>query len=170
MDDFKFTLLPRTTGLLLSKDTLGDSVEWLYDLTIGYPGIEPGENPEDVMTMKRIFCEGNGPHQIHVYIQRYRLDSLPSDTFQFTQWLLERWAEKDQRMIYFNQHGKFPEEADIESNNERIYGNGTTFKVPITLQHTLTECLGYLLYFIFYIPIVYLIIHTTRTVYAAVVN
>lgn len=161
--------MPRTTGLLLCKDILGDSIEWLYDLTIGYPGIESGENPEDVMTMKRIFCEGNGPHKIHVYIQRYRLDSLPSDTENFTKWLLERWTEKDKRLIYFNEHGKFPEETDIENNNERIYGNGRTFKIPITLRHTIRECFSYLLYFIFYIPIIYIIIHTMRSVYIAAV-
>lgn len=169
-DDFKFTLLPRTTGLLLCKDTLGDSVEWLYDLTIGYPGIEPGQNPEDVMTMKRIFCERNGPHKIHIFIRRYRIDSLPSDTENFSRWLLETWAEKDKRLIYFNEHGKFAEESDIgEGENERIYGNGRTYKIPIALQHPLWECLGYWLYFIIYIPLVYLIVYSMRSVYAALV-
>jgi hypothetical protein len=169
-DDLKFSLLPRTTGLLLCKETLRDSVEWLYDLTIGYPDIPPGENPEDVMTMKRIFCEGNGPHKIHVHIQRYRLDTIPSDTENFTKWLLEKWTEKDKRLVYFNDHGKFPEESDLgEGEDERILGHRRTFKIPISLQHTIRECFGYWLYFIIYIPIIYIIIHSMRTVYAAVI-
>lgn len=166
-DDYKFTLLPRTTGLMLCKETLGDSVEWLYDLTVGYPGIEPGQNPEDVMTMKRIFCEGNGPHEIHIHMRRYRLADLPTDTERFTHWLLDRWTEKDRRLVYFNEHGKFPEESDFD--NERIY-NGRTVKVPIQLQNTLKECYGYWLYLLIYIPIIYAILHLTRFAYTTIVQ
>ncbi|KAI8646247.1 acyltransferase-domain-containing protein [Parasitella parasitica] len=166
MDDYKFTLLPRTTGLLLCKQTLGDSVEWLYDLTVGYPGIEPGQNPEDVMTMKRIFCEGNGPHEIHIYMRRYRLRDLPTDTEQFTHWLLNRWTEKDKRLVYFNEHGKFLEESDIET--DRIY-NGRTVKIPIQLQNTLRECYGYWLYLIIYVPVIYAILHFLRLAYTTIV-
>ncbi|RCH95119.1 hypothetical protein CU098_007294 [Rhizopus stolonifer] len=164
MDDFKFTLLPRTTGLMLCRDTLDNSVEWLYDLTIAYPGIEPGENPEDVMTMKRIFCEGNGPHKIHIHIRRYRLDTLPSGTENFTQWLLERWAEKDKRLVYFNQHGSFPEESDLD--NDRWLGHHRTIKVQLALQHVLRECFGYWFYFILYIPIIFLIRYLFTFIYA----
>ncbi|GAA5807366.1 hypothetical protein MFLAVUS_000725 [Mucor flavus] len=163
MDDFKFSLLPRTTGLLLCKETLGDSAEWLYDLTIGYPGIPVGENPEDVMTMQSIFCKGTGPKRIHVYIRRYRLDKIPSDTENFSKWLLENWTEKDKRLIYFNRHGKFAEEADL---GEGIYENDRTFRVPITLRNTIRECFGYWLYFILYIPLIYIIIYSTLSVYA----
>ncbi|KAI8082372.1 hypothetical protein BDF21DRAFT_338403 [Thamnidium elegans] len=163
MDDFKFSLLPRTTGLLLCKETLGDSVEWLYDLTIGYPGIPVGENPEDVMTMQSIFCKGTGPKRIHVYIRRYRLDKIPSDTENFSKWLLENWTEKDKRLIYFNRHGKFAEEADLD---EGVYENDRTFRVPITLRNTIRECFGYWLYFILYIPLIYIIIYSTLSVYA----
>ncbi|KAF1804523.1 acyltransferase-domain-containing protein [Mucor lusitanicus] len=167
MDDYKFTLLPRTTGLMLCKETLGDSVEWLYDLTVGYPGIEPGQNPEDVMTMKRIFCEGNGPHEIHIHMRRYRLADLPTDTESFTHWLLDRWTEKDKRLIYFNEHGKFPEESDLD--NDRIY-NGRTVKIPIQLQNTLKECYGYWLYLLIYIPIIYAMLHLTRFAYTTIVQ
>lgn len=129
MDDYKFALLPRTTGLLLCKDVLGDKVQWLYDLTIGYPDIPAGENPEDVMTMKRIFCDRNGPHKIHIHVRRYRIDTLPSDPVQFTQWLFDRWAEKDKRLIYYNQHGKFPEEPILEDEDELCYRRDRTIKI-----------------------------------------
>jgi hypothetical protein len=156
---------------MLCKETLGDSVEWLYDLTVGYPGIPAGENPEDVMTMKRIFCDGTGPHKIHIHIRRYRLDSLPKETEQFTQWLLDRWTEKDKRLIYFNEHSRFPEEEELgEGEDERILGHGRTVKVPLKLQHPIRECFGFLLYFVCYIPIVFLILHSTRYVYATILE
>lgn len=142
----------------------------MYDLTIGYPGIEPGQNPEDVMTMKRIFCERKGPNKIHILIRRYRIDSLPSDTENFSRWLLETWAEKDRKLIYFNEHGKFAEESDIgEGEDERVFDNGRTYKIPISLRNPLWECLGYWFYFIIYIPLVYCIVYSMRTVYAAIV-
>lgn len=146
---------------------MGDSVEWIYDLTIAYPGIEPGNNPEDVMTMKRMFCEGRGPHQIHIFVERFRLDSLPSDADNFTTWLLERWALKDKRLIYFNEHGKLPEAADLGfDEDERIF-NGRTVKVPLKLHHPFRECYSYLTYLILYIPLVYLIISILRYSYTA---
>lgn len=158
--------MPRTTGLLLAKETLGDSVEWIYDLTIAYPGIEVGHNPEDVMTMKRMFCEGRGPKEIHVYVERFRLDSLPSDADNFTKWLLERWALKDKRIIYYNEHGRLPGESELGSGEDERVFNGRTVKVPIKLQHQIRECYSYLIYLLFYIPIVYAIISLLRFTYA----
>ncbi|CEI89631.1 hypothetical protein RMCBS344292_03982 [Rhizopus microsporus] len=165
MEDYKFTLLPRTTGLLLCKDTLGDSVEWLYDLTIGYPGIPVGENPEDALTMKYIFCDRKGPHKIHIHIRRYRIDSLPSDPERFTPWLFERWAEKDKRLVYYNETGKFPEEPVIEDEDELLYRRDRTVKVPLKLRHTIRECFGYWLYFIFYLPLVLVLVILIKTAY-----
>ncbi|KAG1150790.1 hypothetical protein G6F37_003324 [Rhizopus arrhizus] len=170
MDDYKFALLPRTTGLLLCKDVLGDKVQWLYDLTIGYPDIPAGENPEDVMTMKRIFCDRNGPHKIHIHVRRYRIDTLPSDPVQFTQWLFDRWAEKDKRLIYYNQHGKFPEEPILEDEDELCYRRDRTIKIPIKLQHTVRECFGYWLYFLFYVPLVFAFIKLINITYVAALH
>lgn len=135
----------------------------MYDLTVGYPGIPIGQNPEDVMTMQSIFCHGNGPKKIHIHIRRYRIDKIPSDTDNFTKWLLNNWAEKDKRLVYFNQHGKFPEEAFL---SEGVYVNDRTIKVPISLRNTIRECCGYWLYFILYIPLLYIIIYSTLSVYA----
>ncbi|CAO3681174.1 unnamed protein product [Rhizopus stolonifer] len=170
MEDYKFTLLPRTTGLLLCKDALGDKVEWLYDLTIGYPGIPSGENPEDVMTMKRIFCDRNGPNKIHIHIRRFRIDTLPSDPVEFTQWLFDRWAEKDKKLVYFNENGKFPEEPILEDDDELLYRRDRTMKVPIKLQQTIRECFGYWLYFIFYVPLVFVFIKLINMTYVAALH
>lgn len=156
--------------MLLCKETLGDSVEWLYDLTVGYPGIPIGENPEDVMTMQTIFCKGTGPKKIHIHIRRYRLDRIPADTENFTKWLLERWTEKDRRLVYFNQYGTFPEEFALgEGEDERLFENGRTFKIPLALRHTLWECCGFYLYFLLYILLIYIIIYTMRTVYTSLI-
>ncbi|KAG1443464.1 hypothetical protein G6F56_010666 [Rhizopus delemar] len=170
MEDYKFTLLPRTTGLLLCKDALGDKVEWLYDLTIGYPGIPSGENPEDVMTMKRIFCDRNGPNKIHIHVRRFRIDTLPSDPVEFTQWLFDRWAEKDKKLVYFNENGKFPEEPILEDDDELLYRRDRTMKVPIKLQQTIRECFGYWLYFIFYVPLVFVFIKLINMTYVAALH
>ncbi|KAI8978943.1 acyltransferase-domain-containing protein [Pilobolus umbonatus] len=172
IDDLKFCLLPRSTGFSLCRETLGDSIEWVYDLTIGYPGIEPGQNPEDVMTMKRIFCEGTGPKQIHIFIRRYRVKTLPKDNPGFNEWLLNVWKEKDKRLIYFNDHDRFEEESedlahlDIEDQPLLLDVNQCrTIRAPIQLEHTIRECFGYLLYLLFYIPFLCIIIVGIHVVY-----
>lgn len=159
--------MPRTTGLTLCRETLGDSVEWIYDLTIAYPGIDIGKNPEDVMTMKRMFCDRNGPRQIHVFIRRYRLDDIPKDPKGFQEWLFQCWTEKDNRIIYYNQYGKLPEESDLNDVTRPLKGNNKTIAIPIGVQHPIRDCFTYILYLLLYIPIFILITFLFKVLYTS---
>lgn len=114
MQDNRYTLLPRSTGLKLCMETLGDNPEWLYDLTIGYQGVKANENPEDVYTIPSIFSTCRYPKQIHVHIRRFKISDLPKDDDAFAQWMFDRFVEKDQLMAHFYEHGKFPGECDAE--------------------------------------------------------
>jgi lysocardiolipin and lysophospholipid acyltransferase len=38
--DMRHQLLPRKTGLLFCLDELADTVEWIYDCTVAYEGIQ----------------------------------------------------------------------------------------------------------------------------------
>ncbi|SAM01144.1 hypothetical protein [Absidia glauca] len=173
INDNLFTLLPRSTGLKICATTLGDSVEWMYDLTIGYPGIEPGQIPEDTLRLKQIFT-GRGPQQIHVHIRRYHISELPlDDDAQFSQWIMDRWVEKDKRMEQFYEEGRFTSFDHGNNNGElddddwlhddtsplldqRNLDGAHTYRVPIRLQHPFKESLGLWLYMIPYIPVLYL--------------
>ncbi|CEP16595.1 hypothetical protein [Parasitella parasitica] len=110
MHDNIYTLLPRSTGLRLCATTLADSIDYIYDFTIGYSGVKANEIPEQVYTIQSIFFFNFYPKQIHVYVRRFRVDSLPlQNETEFNQWNIERWKEKDEFMDYFYKNQAFPQ-------------------------------------------------------------
>ncbi|CAO3614333.1 unnamed protein product [Cunninghamella echinulata] len=127
LKDNIYTLLPRSTGLRLCIQSLGESVEWMYDFTIGYPGIKPGENPEDIYTIPKIFFFDQQPRKIHVYIRRFRIKGIPvDDETEFSKWVYQRWQEKDSLMAHFYKEGRFPnqhEEEEKEKEKEKEKDN-----------------------------------------------
>ncbi|KAI9484912.1 acyltransferase-domain-containing protein [Zychaea mexicana] len=113
MNDNRFTLLPRSTGLKLILETLGDDPEWMYDFTIGYQGVKATDIPEKVYTIRSIFSLGVFPKKIHVYIRRFRIPDLPlHDEKAFANWLFDRWAEKDEMLAHYYDKGQFPDGRD----------------------------------------------------------
>ncbi|KAI8337434.1 acyltransferase-domain-containing protein [Chlamydoabsidia padenii] len=121
LKDTRYTLLPRSSGLHLCIESLGDSVEWLYDLTIGYCGVKIGDYPENVYTMGNIFFYNKQPKEIHVHVRRFLVKDIPvQDKAAFDQWMYQRWVEKDDLMAHFYKEGRFP-------------GTKNTFDFPLCL-------------------------------------
>ncbi|KAI8064732.1 acyltransferase-domain-containing protein [Gongronella butleri] len=168
MDDTLFTLLPRATGLKLCVETLGDSVEWVYDLTLGYPGILPGQIPEDTLRLKQIFT-GKGPKDIHVHLRRYHRSELPlQDADMFSKWLLDRWVEKDKRMEQFYDEGRFTSFDHGDDSDDHAWINdgsplmgamegAHTIRMPIALHSPFREFFGLWIYMLPYVPLVYIL-------------
>ncbi|PHZ15791.1 uncharacterized protein RHIMIDRAFT_198584 [Rhizopus microsporus ATCC 52813] len=149
MKDNRYTLLPRSTGLRLCTTVLEDSIEYVYDFTIGYSGIKPNEIPENVFTIQSIFFFNQYPKQIHIHIRRYRVDSIPYHNEQeFNQWTFDRWAEKDQLMDTFYRTSSFDD-------------NSVT--VPIKLKTSIVELAQI---WIFMVPYLFLLKFSTQLKYA----
>ncbi|KAF7724649.1 hypothetical protein EC973_000821 [Apophysomyces ossiformis] len=148
--DNRFTLLPRSTGLRLCTLALDDSVEWLYDFTIGYSGIHADVNPEDVYTISKIFFLGQNPKKIHVHIRRYRVADIPKDAEAFAQWVHQRWVEKDAFMSQFYKEGRF---ISPDNEQERMAYNSRTFEIPIKLNSSLLELAQPYVFLLSYIPL-----------------
>ncbi|ORZ25901.1 acyltransferase-domain-containing protein [Absidia repens] len=160
MNDNLYTLLPRSTGLKLCTATLENTVEWMYDLTIGYSGIQAGQIPEDALRLKHIFT-GCGPQEIHVHIRRYHVSELAlDDDAAFSKWVMDRWVEKDKRMEQFYEEGRFTSFDHNDNPGDGcaspLLGGGHTYTVPIRLRHPLKESLDLWLYMVPYIPVLYL--------------
>ncbi|KAI8352079.1 acyltransferase-domain-containing protein [Blakeslea trispora] len=114
LQDNRYTLLPRSTGLRLCTSVLKGSVDYVYDLTIGYEGIEANDIPEKVYTIQSIFFFRHFPKKIHVHMRRFSVDSMPIDNEQaFHDWNIERWIEKDQLMAQFYQTKSFSDNTVI---------------------------------------------------------
>ncbi|ODQ54559.1 acyltransferase-domain-containing protein [Saitoella complicata NRRL Y-17804] len=111
--DLKHLLLPRTTGLHFCLATLDPSIDYIYDLTIGYSGIQPSVNPFAGIeyTLKSVYGEGKAPKGVHIHVRRIKVKDVPlNDDPKFEVWLRRVWEEKDELLEYFYTNGHFPTE------------------------------------------------------------
>ncbi|KDN52125.1 acyltransferase-domain-containing protein [Tilletiaria anomala UBC 951] len=67
-NELKYTVLPRSTGLLFCLRALAADIDdlWLVDYTIGYPGIAPTGYGEDYYTLRSVFMQGVPPPRVHL--------------------------------------------------------------------------------------------------------
>ncbi|KAG0174894.1 hypothetical protein DFQ28_000751 [Apophysomyces sp. BC1034] len=144
-------LFPEGTGLHLCTLTLDDSVEWLYDFTIGYPGVRTDENPEDVYNISKIFFLGQNPKQIHIHIRRFKVSDIPKDAEEFSQWVHQRWIEKDLLMTQFYKDGRF---AGQDYEQTEKMNSARTFEIPIKLKNSVIDLAQPYVFLLSYIPLV----------------
>lgn len=111
LQDMKHQLLPRSTGLKFCLNELKETTEWLYDCTIAYEGVPPGQFGQDIFTLRSTFFEGRPPKSVNMHWRRFRIDDIPiQNTKAFEVWLRNRWREKDYMLEYFNRNNRFPAE------------------------------------------------------------
>ncbi|KAL6710537.1 hypothetical protein ACN47E_008585 [Coniothyrium glycines] len=136
LKDMKHQLLPRSTGLKFCLNELKETTEWLYDCTIAYEGVPPGQFGQDIFTLRSTFFEGRPPKSVNMHWRRFHLDDIPyENTKAFEVWLRNRWREKDYMLEYFNRNNRFPAEdfwkdhLDMDSQSSHS-GNKSIRSVP----------------------------------------
>jgi len=108
--DMKHQLLPRSKGLQFCLKNLRDTTEWLYDCTIGYEGIPPGQFGQDIFTLRSSMFEGRPPKSVNMHFRRFKISEIPIDDDKaFEVWLRNRWREKDYLLEHFVRYNEFPE-------------------------------------------------------------
>ncbi|KAF2755963.1 acyltransferase-domain-containing protein [Pseudovirgaria hyperparasitica] len=129
--DLKHCLLPRSKGLLFTLRQLDKSVDHVYDCTMAYEGVPPGEYGQDVFTLRSTYFEGRPPKSVSLHWRRFPMSSiplhpLPTDDIgpdaeakaekRFYNWLMDRWREKDALMDRYMTHGSFNanDDGDVE--------------------------------------------------------
>jgi 1-acyl-sn-glycerol-3-phosphate acyltransferase len=113
LTDMKHQLLPRSKGLQFCLQNLKNSTEWLYDCTIGYEGIPPGQFGQDIFTLRSSMFEGRPPKSVNMHFRRFKISEIPIDNDKaFEVWLRNRWREKDYLLEHFVRHNRFPEEPN----------------------------------------------------------
>lgn len=89
---------PRHRGLHATLESLGDRLDGVLDLTIGYP--------EGVPTLTQ-FTTGRVEH-LHVHVHYTPLSELPSHEEGRAAWLRERFQRKDELLEHLYAQGHFP--------------------------------------------------------------
>ena len=109
--DMKHQLLPRSKGLQFCLKNLKETTEWLYDCTIGYEGIPPGQFGQDIFTLRSSMFEGRPPKSVNMHFRRFKISDIPIDSDKkFEVWLRNRWREKDYLLEHFVRYNRFPED------------------------------------------------------------
>jgi len=107
--DLKHQVLPRSTGLQFCLKELDNTVEYLYDCTVGYEGIPPGGYGAELFTLRSVYFQGRPPTSVNMHWRRFKIAELPLDDHDaMYEWLQERWKEKDALLDAFYKTGKFP--------------------------------------------------------------
>ncbi|KAJ3412438.1 hypothetical protein HDV05_000742 [Chytridiales sp. JEL 0842] len=76
----KHVILPKSTGLHFSLSVLQPEVTDLFDVTLGYTGIEGTEIPYDSYLVDKVFWKGQYPREVHMHIKRIKVDTIPGFT------------------------------------------------------------------------------------------
>ncbi|KAJ3119424.1 hypothetical protein HK100_000323 [Physocladia obscura] len=137
-------ILPKSTGLFFCLETLTPvSTPFLFDLTVGYSGLNGVEIPYDRYLIDRVFFAKDFPREIHIHVKRYQTRNLPGFTdaeerqqqssgsdekeierkTRFDEWLRGIWFEKDERMARFYKTGSMlqrDKEKELTSRVVRI--------------------------------------------------
>ncbi|KAL4985640.1 hypothetical protein BDW68DRAFT_189472 [Aspergillus falconensis] len=102
-------VLPRSTGLFFCLQQLRETVEWVYDCTVGYEGPPRGSYADKYFTLRSTYVQGRPPTSVNMYWRRFAVADIPLDNQQeFDAWLRARWTEKDELLDEYFETGRFP--------------------------------------------------------------
>jgi 1-acyl-sn-glycerol-3-phosphate acyltransferase len=119
LKDFQHVLLPRSTGLHFVLLKLRETVDYVYDCTVGYEGVKRGEYAQDIYTIEASLLNGHPPKSVNMYWRRFKISTIPLDDInRFGIWLRARWAEKDALMEQYMRTGRFPADEGVSQTPE----------------------------------------------------
>lgn len=93
-------LLPRTKGFYACLLHLHESLDAVYDLTIGYKTRCP-------LFIDNVF--GINPTEVHIHIERIPISNIPLTEDEASAWLFKEYSRKDDLLSYFYKEGSFPD-------------------------------------------------------------
>lgn len=93
-DNFKDSPFTKLNG------KLSDCLEYILDITIGYPNGKPLDLPNIVHGLRN-------PCQTYLFYRLYRSSDVPRDSESLTRWLYDRFFEKEKMLEEFYRNGTF---------------------------------------------------------------
>eukprot|EP00850_Spirogloea_muscicola_P001134 SM000004S15004 [mRNA] locus=s4:761249:763216:+ [translate_table: standard] len=93
-------LVPRTKGFFACLTPLRNSIDAVYDLTIGYNYVDP-DMLDNLM--------GVDPAEVHIHVRRVPMADIPVEEAAVSDWVYKRFQDKDKLLAGFYKSGHFPE-------------------------------------------------------------
>lgn len=96
----KQVLLPKTKGFFACLDELKDSLDAVYDITIGY-------KPRCPSFLDNVL--GIAPSKVHIHLRRIPINEIPTTSKpKINAWLMDTFSHKDKLLSDFDLQGNFP--------------------------------------------------------------
>ncbi|TXG64490.1 hypothetical protein EZV62_011484 [Acer yangbiense] len=95
----KNVLLPKTKGFCVCLEDLRESLDAVYDVTIGYKHRCP-------TFLDNAF--GVDPSEVHIHVRRIPIDDIPTSEEEVAAWLMNTFRFKDHLLSDFYSQGHFP--------------------------------------------------------------
>ncbi|MEE2755208.1 MAG: lysophospholipid acyltransferase family protein [Myxococcota bacterium] len=96
------TLVPRTKGFVATMQGLGDHLDAVYDLSMGYPDGVPSF----------VDCFLRKVRRVDIHVTRYPINAFEMSDEKLSDWVFARYREKDQLMVDYKANGAFPGEVN----------------------------------------------------------
>jgi len=91
------TLVPRTKGFVATMIGLRGHLDAVHDVTIAYPGRVPS----------LVDCFAGRVQRVDVHLRRHAVETLPEGEAELTQWVYDRFRDKDERLARHVEQGEF---------------------------------------------------------------
>ncbi|XP_021867579.2 probable 1-acyl-sn-glycerol-3-phosphate acyltransferase 5 [Spinacia oleracea] len=151
----KNVLLPKTKGFFACMEELRDSLDAVYDVTIGY-------KPRCPFFLDNVF--GVNPSEVHIHIRRIPISNIPDSEEEMGTWLMNTFCLKDKLLSEFHSTDHFPNEGT--ENELRMM----KYLVKVVAALTLTSICTFLTLFSFIWFKIYVLLVCLYLVYAAKFN
>ncbi|PVU89988.1 hypothetical protein BB561_005082 [Smittium simulii] len=145
--DFKYLLYPRSTGMHYCISQLSPDIKYVYDLTMGYDGLPRDGTgwPEEIYSLKNMFYNSIYPKKVCIHIRRFEVTSIPKTLPEFSNWLTQRFHEKELMLETFYKESSF-----IPNSSTNLNSIKNPFKMHQIILEMVTIWLGaFSIYYIF---------------------
>lgn len=88
-------------------------IKWILDMTIAYPKGWP-------IDLSHIVFGNRAPCQTVMFYRLYSCKEVPQDSESLTQWLFQRWEEKEHMLEEFYRTGVFPDEFSSNKGSRMV--------------------------------------------------
>ncbi|KAJ2951599.1 hypothetical protein O0L34_g13753 [Tuta absoluta] len=110
----------RNSDNMILDTKCGDHIEWILDVTVAYPERIP-------LHLSDIVCSIRSPCTTYLHYRLYPANEVPSDSEGMTQWLYDRFIEKNNMLEEFYRTGRFPSKGDVAYHERPVRQDNLRF-------------------------------------------
>ncbi|XP_023610552.1 acyl-CoA:lysophosphatidylglycerol acyltransferase 1 isoform X2 [Myotis yumanensis] len=126
-------------GDVKELDSRSKGLQWIIDTTIAYPKAEPIDIQTWILGYRK-------PTVTHVHYRIFPIKDVPLETDELSDWLYQRFIEKEELLRHFYETGAFP---PAQGHREAVSREMTLSNMWIFLIQSFAFLSGYMWYNIF---------------------